>query len=234
MNEKPKYPVIFTFHNDAIDKKIVEYQAKVIEKLTQGRIAFRPMYSNLSFDVMDHGEVMNKAVYHLLYRSKEYWDCILILDIDCIPLSYQALETTFNLAYQGNLVGNIQRSNHLENNQHTYVAPSYMCFTRDYYEDIGTPSLNNTWKYDVGECLTVNAEKLNKPTIKFMPIHVEYTPEGEGAKYYRLADGMPNYGIGTTFGYNGVPMSYHLFSSAQGTYKQWFFNKCDSIINLPN
>ena len=166
-----KYPVIFTFHNDAIDKKIVEYQSKVINKITQGRIAFRSLYSNVSFDVMDHGEVLNKAVYHLFYRSKEYWDCILILDIDCVPLSYQALETTFNLAYEGKLVGNIQRSNHLENNQHTYVAPSYMCFTRDYYEDIGTPTMNNTWKYDVGELLTVNADRFNKPVIKFMPLH---------------------------------------------------------------
>lgn len=230
MNEKPKFPVIFTFYNDAIDKKVAEYQSKVIDKLTQGRIAFRPMHVPVGFDVMEHGDVLNKAIYHLFYQTRDRWDCALILDIDCVPLSFEAIEMTLITAYEGNLVGNIQRSNHLDNNKHTYVAPSYMCFTREYYEDVGSPTMNNSFKYDVGEIMTANADKFNKPVIKLMPMHSECGYDDKGSMF-DLADDMPKYGIGTTFGLNDIPISYHLFGSSFGTWNEQFYKKCDSIIN---
>jgi hypothetical protein len=231
MNEKPKFPVILTYYDDNIDTKIVEYQHRVVQKVTQNRLAFRPLRSPFDYRVMGHGDMLNRAIFNLFYETTEQWDCVLILDIDCIPLSYEAIEFTLITAYNGNLVGNIQRANHLENNKHTYVAPSYMCFTKDYYEDVGCPTFNNTHKYDVGELMTVNAEKLNRPSVKFMPVHVEHIFTGEEAKYYRLADNMPNYGIGTTFGHNGMPISYHLFAAAQNRFNHMFYKKCESILN---
>jgi len=233
MNEKPKFPVILTYYNDKIDKKIVEYQQKVVEKFTNGRLPFRPKFSPYSFTEMAHGDMLNRYIYNIFYEGPEYYDCVLLLDIDCIPLSYEGIEQTLIAAYDGYLVGNIQRTNHFENGQHTYVAPSYMSFTKEYYEEIGSPTFNNNWKYDVGELMTVNAEKFNKPIVKLMPMNVEHEMQGEEEKYFRLADGMPNYGIGTTFGLNDMEISYHLFGSAQNRWNQMFYQKCESILNSP-
>ncbi len=225
----PKYPLIFTCCNDAIDKKLVKMQHDLISKMVDGRIAFRPMYHQFDIKDMDHGDILNKSLYRLFYEASEYWDCILILDIDAIPLSYHAIEKTLMLAYSGTLVGNIQRSNHFDNDKHTYVAPSYMCFTREYYERAGSPTMNANHKYDTGELLTVNAERFGLPVTKLVPLHSESGYDDNGSMW-ELTDQYPKYGIGTTFGIAGQPISYHLFGSRLGTWDHLFHKKCEDIL----
>jgi len=219
-------PVIFTCHNHLIEPKIVEYQTRVLDKI-RGTIPFVNLRYNFTLDQFDHGDVLNRGIIQLFYYQG--YDAILILDIDAIPLNTVTLMKTFELAYAGNLVGNIQRANHCNNGQHTYAAPSYFCFTRDTYEMVGSPNLSHTNKYDTGEMLTVNCERFGIPVTKFMPMHSEapVTPEGT---YWDLADGMPKYGHGTTFEYNGMPMSYHLFNSVRNEHSQLFYDKCEQLL----
>lgn len=224
------YPIIFTSYNQVVDPIIAQLQGSVIEKFRNG-IPFLPLNYGFTEDILLHGDILNKAIHKVFYEIGA--DSIFIMDVDAIPLSTESIEETLHLAYQGHLVGNIQRSNHLNNNQHVYVGSSYLCFTRETFERAGSPTMcyNNT--YDTVEIFSVNAEKIGIPITKFMPIKVDSPWTGsDGVEgYWDLADGMPQYGIGTTFEYNNKPMSYHLFCSRVNTYNKFFIDKCNEILN---
>jgi len=224
------HPVIFTSYNHAVDPRLAEYQSLVIEKLRNG-IPFLPLKYGFTENEMLHGDILNKAIHKVFYEMGA--DCILIVDVDAIPLSTESLEETLHVAYSGHVVGNIQRSNHFENGQHVYVGSSYICFTRYIFEAAGSPTMCYNNKYDTCELLTVNAERFNIPVTKFMPTHVDspWVDSNGNLGYWNLADGMPKYGIGTTFSYENKPMSYHLFSSRHHIYNQYFFDKCQSILS---
>jgi len=177
---------------------------------------------------MLHGDVCNKIVHKMFYEYQESADCILFLDIDCIPLTEKAIHWTLEQAYSGKLVGNAQRSNHYDNDQHVFAAVSYAAFTRDTYEKAGSPTMAFSKKYDCSELLTVNCEKNNIPVTLLMPSHTESPNEEEG--YWNLADGMPKYGIGTTFSNGEMDISYHLFCTRFHKYNKLFYNKCHHII----
>jgi hypothetical protein len=218
-------PVIFTCYNQVIEPKMINLQRQVVDKF-RGTIPYRELIYNFDMTLFDHGDILNRALTHIFYHSAH--DCVLIIDVDAIPLSSRALDITFDLAYQGHVVGNIQRSNHCENDQHVYVASSYACFTRETYEYCGNPNLSYTNKYDTLEMLTVNAERFNRPVTMFMPYHV--TCPTDTGEYWPLKDGMPVYGMGTTFSYRNEPLTFHLFGSAHQKWNQIFYDKCKSIL----
>jgi hypothetical protein len=219
-------PLIVTCFNNDIDERLVKYQSMVINSIKKDIpfVSFKYPYHHTE---MLHGDILNKLTHKMFYENGA--DCILIIDVDCIPLSYDALETTFMLAYEGHVVGNIQRSNHLNNNQHVYAASSYVCFSEKTYEKIGRPTMCYSNVGDTVEQVTFNAERSGVPVTLFTPTHVE-SPYNEHGDYWDLADGMPKYGIGTTFGYNGKDMTYHLFSSRDHIHNHLFFNKCHRMI----
>lgn len=218
-------PIIVTGYNNKIDLKVVNYQRMAVDKI-RGSIPFFA-YDYTGSDML-HGDVCNKLIHKLFYEYQEGADCLLFLDIDCIPLSKKAITWTLEQAYSGQLVGNAQRSNHYNNNQHVFAAISYAAFTREIYEKAGSPTMTFSKKYDCSELLTVNCEKNNIPVNLLIPTHSE-SPNEEG-KYWDLADGMPKYGIGTTFSNGGMDISYHLFCSRFNKYNKLFLNKCHNII----
>lgn len=218
-------PIIVTGYNSNIDPKVVYYQKMVVDKL-RGSIPFFA-YDYTGSDML-HGDVCNKLIHKFFYEYQEGADCILFLDIDCIPLSEKAIHWTFEQAYSGQLVGNAQRSNHYDNDQHVFAAISYAAFTRETYEKAGSPTMTFSKKYDCSELLTVNCEKNNIPVNLLMPTKSDST--NEDGSYWNLADGMPEYGIGTTFSNGDMDISYHLFCTRFHKYNKLFFNKCHSII----
>lgn len=221
-------PAIFTTFNNAIDKRIPVYQSMVIEKFRDD-IPFFPVHYTYPETDFLHGDILNKVVHRLFYERGA--DCILMLDVDAIPVSKEALDFTFDFAYKGYLVGNAQRSNHIQNNKHVYVAPSYACFSKDTYEAAGCPTMIYNHMGDNLEQFCFNCEKLKMPVEKLLPYEVE-APYNEEGDYWDLADDMPKYGLGTTFAYKEKPISYHLFSARYNQEKNLkrFFNKCHSII----
>lgn len=218
-------PIIVTGYNNNIDPKVVYYQKMVVDKL-RGSIPFFA-YDYTGSDML-HGDVCNKLIHKMFYEYQEGADCILFLDIDCIPLSEKALHWTFEQAYSGILVGNAQRSNHYNNDQHVFAAISYAAFTRDTYEKAGSPTMAFSKKYDCSELLTVNCEKNNIPVQLLMPSKSDSLNE-EGV-YWDLADNMPKYGIGTTFSNGEIDISYHLFCTRFHKYNRLFFNRCHNLI----
>jgi hypothetical protein len=219
-------PIIVTPYNSAVDVSIVYHQREVVNKLRSG-IPFMP-YDYTGSDLL-HPDACNKLVHRVFYEYQEGADCVLFLDIDCIPLSREALEWTFYQAYSGKLVGNAQRSNHYKNDQHVYAAPSYFCFTRETYESAWSPTMSFSRKYDCGELLTVNCRKAGVPVELLMP--KSYDSTNLDGELWDLADGMPKYGIGTTFSNGHLDVSYHLFCSRFGVHTKYFVDRCKQILH---
>ena len=125
-------------------------------------------------------------------------DVILFLDVDAIPLNNLAIDDTIAAAANGRLVGNIQRTNHIQNNQHVFVAPSCLAISTDMFVTIGKPSGLETSRGDVAEEYTYAAEKAGMPIDFYMPMRYDEKPAE--CESWALKDGMPVYGRGTTFG----------------------------------
>lgn len=216
---------IFSYFNNVIDSKIARFQSLVITKLTDN--------TDIQYRQLNYGEnvtpdiALDYGIQELLY--KQNFNTVLILDIDCIPLSKQALEYTFSQAENNKLIGNIQRANHINNNEHLYVGPSCMCFSKSFYEIINRPSFEFTDRGDVGEEITYKTQEHNKEIEYYLPLKYEKLPN-EG-KPWKLIGSLPNFGIGTTYinKYN-QEMFYHLFQSIFYSHNQLFYNKCTEIL----
>lgn len=220
---------IFSYSNHQIEDKIITLQNKVIDKYNK---IFNCKYEYLRYKEPDGkmfpDQVIDYAFQKLFYE--ENYETILMLDIDCVPLSTEALEYTFQQAEEGKLIGNVQRSNHIENNKHTYVAPSALCITRETFEKLGRPSFKTSNRGDIAEELTYLAEQKGIEIEKFMPKSYESLPFA-GGKPWSLGDGEPEYGIGTTFiNKNNKEMFYHLFESRVHKFNDLFFLKCAQLL----
>lgn len=222
---------IFTYRNFQIDPRIAEYQEKVIDKVIgvqRNGIDFRPLFYNAK----DGDHFPNQCIdYGLktLFFEEDY-DCVLILDIDCIPLNNPALYWSFEKALmEGKLVGNVQRSLHLNNNQHLFVGSSCLCISRDTYLALGNPSADCTPRGDICEEFTYRAEEQGIPVEFYVPQSYEASPYG--VSEWPLSEGLKPYGIGTTFeDSTGHPMFYHLFESRHNLHVDRFIKKCEEVL----
>lgn len=220
---------IFSCSNFQVERKISTLQSKVLEKINKiPNCKNESLFYNAGEEELYHDKVLDYAFDKLFYEMG--YDTILLLDVDCIPLNLEALEYTFERAEQGILVGNIQRANHIQNNKHVYVAPSALCITKNIYEKLGKPSFGYSNRGDVGEEITYIAESMDIPIEYYMPSKFEDIPIDIN-RPWPLADGMPEYGIGTTFvNQYGKEMFYHLFQSRFGRFNDRFFVKCAEIL----
>jgi hypothetical protein len=232
-NKPAKKRCIFTYNNFQVDDKVAEYQRLVVEKLnTIPNCYFEYLKYNAPDGVVYPDAVIDYAFNKLFYEQN--YDTILMLDIDCIPLSTEALRYMFESAEKNVMIGNIQRANHLENNKHTYIAPSAICISREYFDLLGKPSFIPTNKGDVGESLTYRAEEINLPMELLMPSTYEKLPY-KRPEPWPLSDDMPCYGIGTTFvDKNNREMFYHLFQSSMNLHNDLFYDKCVNILTKHN
>ena len=220
---------IFTYNNFQVDEKIVQFQKMVIDRLNN---IPNCKYEYLRYNAPD-GEVFPDAVIDYAFKKLFYednYDTILLLDIDCVPMNLDSLLYCFEQAEKNILIGNIQRSNHIDNNEHTYVSPSAMCISKELFEKLGQPSFAPNNRGDVGESLTYRAEQMGIQIEKFMPTSYEKLPYKRDTPW-PLSKGLPDYGIGTTFVNDfGKPMFYHLFQSSMNLHNQLFYMKCIDIL----
>ncbi len=90
-----------------IDQKIVALQKQVVEKYNVSKIPHYHIYTEAN-----PGYTMDKLVDMLEQKGH---DAIMFLDIDCLPLENNALNYFFERAYMGKIIGDAQRSNHIQN-----------------------------------------------------------------------------------------------------------------------
>ena len=171
-----------------------------------------------------------------MLEAKEH-NVIMFLDIYCVPLNDNALDYFFDKAYNGWVIGDAQRSNHIQNDQHVFAAPHNVTFSVETYHKLGSPSFMSNYRGDVAEELTFKARESNIPIEIIMPlrydappIRMEWEPK-DAPPYWDLADGMPKYGIGTTFGTERNEMFWHMYQSFHPGQNERFTRKCEELLN---
>lgn len=217
---------VFTSYNNQIRKELVDKNHVVLTKLTSHlNIQFKPLHYPQTNQQIIHGEILDIIIPQLL----EQYDSILIIDVDCIPLSSEALHYSFDKIEQGFLFGCAQRSLHINNNEHLYIGSPCIGFTKDTYQNLGSPSFLPTDRGDTAEELTYQAEDNIIPLEILMPS--KYDSDPYDGTQWDLGAGLPKYGVGTTFvNSDSVEMFYHLFESRRLVHDYLFINKCNEIL----
>lgn len=227
--DKIKSPCIASIFMENIDKKSVELQVQIVKKFNKSNITHYPVFTQAA-----PGYTMDKLVNMLENKGH---DAIMFLDIDALPLNDSAIDYFFEQAYAGKVIGSAQRSNHIQNNQHVFCAPHNVTFAIETYRKCGNPSFSPNYRGDVSEELTFRAEENNIPVEILMPLRYDAPPirmEWESKDlppYWDLADGMPKYGIGTTFGKDDVEMFWHMYQSFHPGQTERFWKKCEELLN---
>jgi len=221
--------------------KTVGLQKSVVEKYNKNKIPHYIMKVSMPHGIaIDYWWAQNGCLTKKLAEAAKGQeipiafdhDAVLILDIDAIPLSERAIDLFFEKAYAGRLIGNAQRTNHIENNQHVFAAPSASCISKETYEKIGMPSAYESQRGDVLEEYTWNAERLGISVDLILPLRYNDSPkryewEGDQPPYWALADGMPVYGMGTTYGDEEGDLFYHQFQIRMEGQEEKFWAECE-------
>jgi hypothetical protein len=240
---------IVSFFMNNIDKKTVDLQRAVVDKYNPEKYPHYSIHTE-----MRHGATMDmvwalNGIEHPTFKGQNVpkrfdHDVIFFLDIDAVPLNIHAIDDTIQQAAKGRLIGNVQRTNHIKNDQHLFVAPSCLAISVDSFVTIGKPSGMETRRADVAEEYTFAAEKTGIVPVDFyMPL--KYDSKPAECDSWALKDGMPVYGRGTTFGFEptkgsmlgidtsseAVPLFWHSFQIFHPGQQENFWKKCESILN---
>ncbi len=199
--------IIVSFYMHNIPDEVVTAQRKVLELFAPPDVAIAQIRTRLI-----HSESIN------LFMRKTQYPVVLFLDIDCVPVRQGAIDALIAQADAGALAGSAQRSTHIDNQRHIYVAPSCMAVSQATFNTMGRPSAVKTPRGDVAEEFTYAAEAHGVPIELHWPVHAEeplWPLKGE-----KLA-----FGRGTTFE-NGF---WHLFSIREERHQLLFITRCDEI-----
>lgn len=198
--------VIFSIYIDGLSHEIIAKQRAVVHKFLPAGTDF------LQIPAQSHADGINQFLTHTNY------DIYITLDIDCIPLNSFIFPDMITKA-QKCLVGCAQKANHISNNNHIFVGPCGMAFSRNIYERIGKPSFEPTARGDVGEEMTYQCQANNIPVSFLWPTHVVHDR-------WDLAYGL-RLGVGTTYE-NSL---FHAFEIRSGQSIPIFLNKCDEVLS---
>ena len=204
---------VISVYMDNVDPKVVRYQAYMVDRMMPSGWKFdQYLFRPKSDDWAPHAFALSQRV-----EASER-DIVIILDIDCVPLTPQALIYLYDGAAAGELIGCIQRANHLSNGAHLYVGPFCMAFDRRVYYGLGSPTFVHSQRGDTGEELTYHWEAGGRRVRFIWPSHCEQ-PMWE-------LDGSTRFGLGTTY----AGLFYHTFNIRDGITRQMFIDKCLSIL----
>lgn len=237
-------PCIATYYMPNISRKTVELQSQVIDKFNKSKIPFYSIKGQIRHgNFIDYFWKMNGVVVEGLEdvevqeNLQMNHDVMIFLDIDCIPLNYDIFDYMVEEASKGKIIGNVQRSGHIDNGNHLFVAPSSMAISKETFIKIGKPSAIETNRSDVCEEYTWLAEENKISTQYFIPTKYDKPPirydwEKDRRPYWTLENGLPNYGIGTTFGNEKFgDMFYHNFQIFQPGHQEMFWRRCELEMN---
>lgn len=199
--------LIASVYMDNIPAEVVQAQRAVLDAFAPAGFEVRQVLTRRS-----HGAALDEVM-----ASAEA-DLVLILDIDCVPLTPAAIPDLAARAASGALAGCVQRANHIDNGAHLYVGPFCMALTRALWERLCRPSFEPTGRGDVGEELTYRCEETGAPVELLWPSLVE-------APCWDLTDGR-QFGVNTE--YDGAFL--HTFNIRSPDNQRRFVDRCRAIL----
>lgn len=223
-----------------INPKTVELQKKVVQKFNKSSVPHIFMQGEIPHGTfMDYVWTMNGAIVETINGVEKQldYDTILFLDIDCVPVSDIAIDYYLQKASEGKLIGNAQRTGHINNNNHVFAAPSAVALSVENFKKIGCPSALETTRGDVAEEYTYSAEKHGVEVDLLMPTKYDrevfrYEWETDKRPYWTLENGLPNYALGTTYGdAEHGDLFWHNFQIRIEGQQEQFWKKCEEILN---
>lgn len=236
-------PCIVSFFMNNIDPKTVGLQRSVVQKFNRSGVKHYQIQVDMPHGVaIDYFWTLNGVPTggfkeHADKITPQFdHDAVLVLDIDAIPLMDRSIDTYLAYAYEGHLAGNAQASNHIGDGQHMFAAPSAAAISKETFIKIGAPSAYENPRADVGEEWTHAAREAKVPVDLAMPVRYNEAPyrydwEPKDSKpYWTLANGYPNYGVGTTFGDSVGDLFYHQFQIRIPGMQEKFWKKCESLL----
>jgi hypothetical protein len=236
-----------------INKRTVDLQKAVVSKFNKSKLPH--------FSIM--GDVPHGAFIDLMWQSQGVqtktapgytiedqmretakrlgaslgqYDVLLFLDIDCVPVSIDAIDYYIQKASEGILIGNAQRSGHLQNNNHVFAAPSAAAISKETFLKIGSPAAGETPRSDVLEEYTFEAESAGVKVDFTLPVRYDrevyrYDWEQDKRPYWTLENGLPNFGLGTTYGNEELgDLFWHNFQIRIPGNEQKFWEKCEELL----
>jgi len=205
---------IVSFYQGNIPKSIIQAQAAVFEKF--GYKIEQVLTASSHGAAIDH------------YVRSVQFDVLLIFDVDCIPLDEQVIPNAIDaVAHHPCLYGIRQNANHLPGTP-DYVGPAFVCFSRDTFKALGSPSFRSSRNGDVGSQLTHNTlnpgllRSLSQPSIEVRFLNVTDT----AVPKWFLSDGT-QYGLGTNY----EQKIFHAFGiGSAGLSRNLFLEKAAEIV----
>lgn len=199
--------LVVSVYMDNIAGEVVRAQRQVLEALAPPDFELRQVLTGRS-----HAAALDEIM------AGAEAELVLILDIDCVPLTRAAIPALTAKAAGGALAGCVQRANHIDNGAHLYVGPFCMALSRVLWNRLGRPSFEPTPRGDVGEALTYACEDAGAPLAMLWPSHVE-------APQWDLTEGR-RFGVNTE--YDGAFL--HTFNIRSREYQQRFVDRCSAIL----
>ena len=178
----------------------LDYQKKIIKEFNQSE---------------DKLTIHGSMISELQNILPENTLCLLV-DIDAYPLSQEAIKLSFLMAKEKGIYGNIQRTNCIKNGENLFIGCSYMCFDNKKIKSQSEKNWIINKRSDCGEEISWIFPELIDEEL-FRPIKTIFKP------IWPLEGNKPVYGIGTTFGINNKPMTYHHFFSRNEISRFHFF-----------
>lgn len=201
---------VYSIYMQNVAEKVVAAQREVVERFLPKGWEF----VQYKADSYSHPAAMTVCV------AENKLPLTVFLDIDCIPLTSNALELLAMRAELGMLIGAVQRANHIQNDCHLYVGPFCMAFDNRRYWEMGSPTFYETERGDVGEELTYRWRERSKPVYFLWPNTVR-------EPLWDLSHGH-RFGLGTSY----ENLFYHEFCAR--TAAGDFVGRCKQVLSHAN
>jgi len=205
---KPLSKAVVSFYMNNIPADVVRCQRAVLDRFVPPDFAISQELTSER-----HATAIDQFV------ARTGYDLVVILDIDCIPLTEWSIPSLAMHAACGELAGCVQRANHIANQGHLYVGAFCMAVTRRMWEELGRPSFQPTARGDVGEELTYRCEALQRP------IHLMWPSSMENA-LWNLTE---NRAFGLNTEYDGAFL--HTFRIRDPANQSKFVERCRRILS---
>jgi hypothetical protein len=200
---------IHSLHWPSANSVVIENHSKVFKNFG--------LSVNYCHEEIPHGYWMTDIL------NKSTTDLVLFVDSDCVPLFKDTVFKVVSLAARlRSFVGPAQATNCIPNRYHVYAAPSFLAIWRQAWVDLGKPALTESNNADVGQSLSIAAERSNLPYVALYPVGFESTPI-DGV--WRLGN-YGYFGIGTYYRL-GI---YHLFQGRLSENVIRFVSTCERSI----